>query len=262
MQGGKRGDGFRVETVRLTSRSLPARAAPLRFAQLSDIHLRRLRRRHDRLVEVIRDQAVDFVFLTGDLIGHRTARWEALIGLLGRLECRHGVFACRGNWEIRFGPRPATLREKLSGAGVELLLNESRSIQTDAGAIRVAGVDDLVQGWPDFDSALRDGASADYTILLSHAPLAGRFVTEESGVDLVLSGHTHGGQIRIPLLWHLFLPRGRGGFVAGLYEADWGQVYVNRGFGGVGIVPLRFRCPAEVTLIEVHPAPGRGGEGG
>ena len=245
--------GFQVEEVTIRVQSLRQDAPALRFAHLSDIHMRALRRRHEALVDLIAERKPDFVFLTGDIISHRPATWDLLKKLMGRFAPRHGVFACPGNWEASLTVRDATLKELAAGAGAELLINESRTVQTPSGKVRIAGVGDLVAGWPDFESTLREGRGCDYTILLSHAPLAARFVEEDSGVDLVLSGHTHGGQIRIPVVWRWLQPSCHGGFPAGLYPMDWGYLYVNRGFGSVGWAPVRFRCPAEATFFEVKP---------
>lgn len=253
MAAGEARLGFRIEQVRLTSDSLRAGGPPLRFAQVSDLHLRMVRRRHDRLVEAVNERQLDFLCLTGDTVS-RERLWPALEGLIGRFACRHGIFACPGNWEARCKVRPAVLKEAMAGWGVELLVNESRVVETDSGPVRIAGVDDLALGWPDFEAALANGTPAAYTILLSHAPLAARFLARDAGVNLVLSGHTHGGQIRIPLLWRWVLPSCHGGFTAGLYPMYWGHLYVNRGFGGAEWLPIRFRCPAEVTFFEVRPA--------
>ncbi|KPK59910.1 MAG: hypothetical protein AMK73_08390, partial [Planctomycetes bacterium SM23_32] len=228
---------------------------PLRLAQLSDMHLRRLRPRHRRMVQLVAERRPHLLFLTGDILGRDDRSQELCKELLSELRAEHGVFACRGNREVRSLLRVATLRRAMAGWGVELLVNEHRDVRTDAGVVRVAAVDDLSLGWPSFAEALDGGADApDYTVLLSHAPLAARFIGAEDGVDLLLSGHTHGGQIRIPLLWRAVLPACTGPFHEGLYETDWGHVYVNRGFGTAPVLPLRWRCPAELTFFEVRPA--------
>ncbi len=222
-----------------------------RFVHLSDLHLPAWRPRHERLVEAVNCCEPDFVFLTGDLITRRPESWKTLEALLAKMQARHGIFACRGNWELSFAPRPAVLRRMFAGWGARLLVNEARTLAPGGGTVRVMGLDDPGRGWPNFDDALA-GPPADYNILLAHAPLAARFIAPRDGVDLVLSGHTHGGQARVPLLWRLMLPGCCGGFLDGLYPMEWGHVYVNRGFGGIGPGPVRFRCPAEVAVFEVR----------
>jgi len=242
--------GFRIEEVTIRSPSLPAGAEPLHLCHLSDLHVRTLGPRHRRLVELINERRPHFVFLTGDLISRRDESLALLGEVLSGIESRHGVYACRGNWEVHHAPRRAELKARMAEWGAHLLVNESVVVETASGVVRVSALDDLAAGWPDFEATLTQSDRADYTILLSHAPLAVRFVDERSGVDLVLSGHTHGGQIRIPLLWRLMQPICHGGFPDGLYRMDWGHLYVSRGFGTVGL-PVRFLCPAEVAFLRV-----------
>jgi len=246
--------GFRIEVVRLEAPLLRRGGRALRFAQLSDLHLRRLDGRHERLLAELNARAFDFIFVTGDCVSRRATTWRTLARFLERLPCPGRAFACRGNWEIKYdAPRPAHLRRLFRAGGVELLINESRTLATDVGSVRVAAVDDIVRGWPDFEAALCDGPAADLNILLAHEPLAARLLPPGAAVDLILSGHTHGGQIGLPWLWRLALPSGSGGFRQGLYEVDGHRLYVNRGFGTTEMPPLRVLCPAEATFFEVSP---------
>jgi hypothetical protein len=246
--------GFALEEVSLTSPRLRPGGPSLCLAHLSDLHLRRVRDRHRRLVRLLKERRPDVLCLTGDIIARPPATWEACAELLPRLAEGQPTFACAGNWEADFRGRQAELRAMMAGWGVELLVNESRTLDTPAGPVRVAGVDDMALGWPSFQDALGGGDGTAYTVLLSHAPLGMRFLTDERRADLVLSGHTHGGQIRVPLLWRLFLPLGHGGFVADLHRVGGAQLYVSRGFGAAAWLPFRFRCPAEVAFIEVRSA--------
>jgi predicted MPP superfamily phosphohydrolase len=241
----------RIEEVKLTAPALLPGAGPLRLAHLSDLHLRSWRPRYGRLAEAVNARRPDFVFLTGDLISGWKRTWDALERFLRALQAPCGVFACRGNWEVKNGRGLAHLRRLLAASGAQLLVNESREVRAGAGLVRVSGLDDLVLGWPDFDVIAKNGSEAAYNIVLCHAPLAARFVTPEMGVDLMLSGHTHGGQIRIPLVWRFALPRCHGGYADGLFREKWGNLYVSRGYGGGGWMEVRFRCPAEVAFFEV-----------
>ncbi len=241
---------FRVERVELPAPGLSADGAPLRFAQLSDLHVRRGGRVHERAASLVAEWEPDFVFVTGDLFSPQPESLAETLRFLGRLRCRRGVFACRGNGELKRGFRLSVLKELVGRAGTELLVNEGRLIETDSGAVLVAAVDDLARGWPDFEAALEAQAEADYTILLSHGPLGARMV-EDRDVDLVLSGHTHGGQIRLPGVAPLWLPTMCDRYVAGLYRTAGGYLYVNRGFGVTGLLKARFRCPAEVAFFQV-----------
>jgi predicted MPP superfamily phosphohydrolase len=224
-------------------------------AHLSDLHLARMRARHRRLAALINRWEPDFICLTGDLVTRKPGSRGLLGDLARRLQARHGVYACPGNWEIKTGMRCDAMRRLGTDLGLTFLVNEARVLHTDAGTVRLCGIDDLALGWPLWEDALDGAARADYTILMSHAPLAARLVRPCMGIDLVLSGHTHGGQVRIPFVWRLFLPSCHAGLVGGLYEMEWGFAYVNRGFGAAPRLPLRFRCPPEVALFTL------GGEG-
>jgi predicted MPP superfamily phosphohydrolase len=251
MRNGDPLPGTRVERVRLTVPSLPSGRPPLVICHLSDLHLRRFTGRHERLAALVAERRPDLVMFTGDVVVRGDDSLRAAAKLLPRLHGRSGTFACRGNGEIRRCPRPSVLRAMMAEWGVDLLVNESRTLDTEAGTVLVAGLDDVSMGWPDSPAALDRRGPVDCAILLAHAPLAARMLPADADVDLVLSGHTHGGQIRIPLLWRRLLPARTGGFTAGLYEMPWGHLYVSRGFGTGRVVPLRWRCPAEVTFIEL-----------
>jgi predicted MPP superfamily phosphohydrolase len=241
--------GFSIERVSLSSPSLRPDAPPVRFVHLSDLHIARLRRRHGRLVECVNGWQPDFVCLTGDLVTRSPASWDVLGELGGRLQAKHGVFACPGNWEIKTGLRSEAMRRLGEECGVTFLINESRILRTAAGSLQLCGIDDLARGWPVWEDTLAADDGADYTILMAHAPIAARLLPQGAGVDLMLSGHTHGGQIRVPLVWKLFLPSCHGDLVDGLRTTDWGAVYVNRGFGAAPRLPLRFRCPSEAAFF-------------
>lgn len=243
--------GFVVERVRLTAGRLPAGAPPLRFAALSDLHMSAFGPLHERLAEAVNSADVEFVLLAGDLIRTVPDGWDALGRLIGRMRSRHGAFAVRGNWEFKFPHRASALRGMMEDWGAELLINESRTLRTTSGTVQVCGVDDLARGWPDFPAAVRGAAGADYAVLVCHAPLGVRLLPPESGIDLTFSGHTHAGQVRIPYIWRFALPEFHGNYIAGLYRTEWGPVYVSRGFGGSGTVPVRFLCPPELTVFEV-----------
>jgi len=245
---------FRVEQIELHHDALRPGSRPLTIVHLTDLHLRRWGRQHELLIETVNEREVDFVFVTGDFITRRRASIPCAEDLVKQMKCRYGVFACRGNWEIAYAPPTRRLRPIMADWGATLLVNESRTVETHAGTVRVSGLDDLAHGWPDFEAALGSPAeSADLTVLLSHAPLAVALLPEGHHVDLVLSGHTHGGQIRIPFLWRALLPRCAGGFSDGLYEFGPVRLHISRGFGSAGIVPVRFNCPAQVAILRMLP---------
>jgi predicted MPP superfamily phosphohydrolase len=250
--------GFQVERVAFQAPVQTQSSTPLRFAQVSDLHMCVFRDRHRRRVDLVNAEEVDFVFVTGDFVSRTSGGWPALARVIGGLRARHGVFACRGNWEFRDSVRADTLRDRFREWGAELLINESRLVRTPFGAVHVGAVDDVGGGWPDFDRATRDAQGAQFGLVLCHAPRGGVFLLGRPGVHLVLSGHTHAGQIGVPGLSRVFLPDYSGEFIRGMHRVNGGRLYVNRGFGSALAAPLRFLCPPEVTLFTVRPAPATG----
>ena len=243
--------GYVVEEIRLAAPALAA-GTTLRFAHLSDLHVRPGEERFDRMARDVSGRDLDFVFITGDMVWVGEDSWDVMLNMVEQLRARHGVYACRGNWEVKNGsPRLAVQQELLAKRGVRLLVNENETVDLAAGRVRIAGVDDAVLGWPQFEQALPGSGAADYTILLAHAPLCADMLTGGLSADLVLSGHTHGGQIRVPLLWKAMMPRGAGRYTDGLCELGERKLYVNRGFGMAGFTNWRFRCPAEVAVFEL-----------
>ncbi len=243
---------FTIERLHLTTSFLPTAADPLRFVHLSDLHLKKWRTRHGELARAVNEEDADFVAITGDLKARGRRTWDAVGRFLSAIRARHGVYVTRGNWEADAYKRVAELRKLCAEAGAVLLNNESRLLQTAPGPVRLCGLDDAARGWPSFAEAVPPDADATFTVLLSHASLTARFIRPETGVNLVLSGHTHGGQIRIPLLWRAALPTCTGDFAMGLYRREWGHVYVSRGYGSGGWITWRFRCPPEMAAFEVR----------
>jgi hypothetical protein len=246
---------FKVEHIELRHCGFPPGTPPITFAHLSDLHLKSWRPEHDRALETINSQRVDMVFLTGDVAVQRHEPPELLLKFCRQLNSRHGTFAVRGNWEAVCGPPLRRLRHWVAEAGATLLVNEARTVQTAAGRVRVMGVDDLRAGCPDIDETLAaDPQPADFAVLLSHCPSAALMLPPGRHADLVLSGHTHGGQVRLPVITRLVLPACSGPFLSGLYDLGSTKLYVNRGLGTVGAGRLRFNCPAEVAFLRVVPA--------
>lgn len=247
---------FAVEpySVELTAHAIAADvAAPLRIAHITDLHTQGMGRRERRVVELVALAKPDLIVVTGDTVtlggtpaGYR-AVWKALVDL----EAPLGVVAVRGNWEYDGAPggrRAGSASEAEAEAlGVVTLVNASRGVRDDLWAV---GLDDPLAGQASVADAVRGLPAGVFRLGLVHSP---QWMEDFApAVDLVLAGHTHGGQVRMPLFGPLWLAPGTGKYVAGWYEVGGTDVYVNRGIG-TSIAPVRFNCRPEVAIIELQP---------
>jgi predicted MPP superfamily phosphohydrolase len=189
----------------------------------------------------------DLIVVTGDIVDFDPRFVPAAARRLGALRAREGVVCIPGNHDYYTGA--TAVLEGMQRAGLDVLLNRGRIVAEADGGFALLGVDDLGLGarrigpGPDLAAALASVRPDLATVLLAHQP---RFVrtASQSGIDLQLSGHTHGGQINPgfrPI--DLFYP-----YVAGRYDIGATQLYVNRGFGTVG-PPTRVGAPPEITKI-------------
>jgi len=219
----------------------------LRIAFLSDMHAGNFLDEDDflHICERVAREAPDLVCLGGDLVN----LWEHEILHLGKglslLQPLLGIFAVYGNHEYDAAHEPRLWRSMLEAHGVEVLKNRGRRITRGDASFWLAGVDDLLAGKPDLEAALEGRATGEPIVLLSHHP---DFFEEAAdvGVDLQLSGHTHGGQILI--FGRTPLRHTHEGYWAGHFARDGAQLYVGSGVG-VSLIPLRIGAPAEIAIV-------------
>lgn len=238
-------------TIRLPR--LPAAWDGVRIAQLTDIHVGRLVSLDDarEAVDLANGLGADLIVLTGDYVSRADAITLALVEVLRNLRAPEGVFAVLGNhdyWTDR-----ANMVRTIEQAGIEVLVNEHRSLRRGPAELCIAGVDDFwsVDPGPDLAAALRDVPESACRVLLAHNPDYVEELTGQPRVDLVLSGHTHGGQVNLPFLGPPKLPIRHRKYAAGLVAGPHCPVYVSRGIGMVE-VPVRFRCRPELPLITLR----------
>ena len=261
-----------IETRRLVVRqiavplpNLPAALAGLRIAHLSDPHCSDRATAesviHRAVMETLR-QGPDLVLITGDLArGSKCA--NAATEQLRELSAPHGVYTVLGNhdWDCTLGsylfgsPGPrmslADWRQALAGTGIQLLANESRTIIVNGQTIAIVGIGDPSCGRDDLETALAHIGPADLKILLAHSPDA-IDLPQAPWADLLLAGHTHGGQWRLPGLGTLWAPvwrlRRRS---AGLMR--FGQSIVHVSCGLAAGTDARFLCPPEISILTLVP---------
>lgn len=232
-------------------RQLTKLRQPLRLVQCSDAHLGPLMGltslRH--WVAITNAERPDLIVITGDLIDKGLRQFsEAMLAELASLAAPLGVYAVLGNHEHGSVLSLTSFQAQLAEAGIEVLTNRGLSLRPD---LYLAGIDDWRRGRPNLAAALRARQPEQACILLSHNPDVLPHLAEP--LDLVLCGHTHGGQVVLPWLGAPYVPSSYGRrFVSGWVEAS-SLAYVSRGIG-VSTLPLRFNCPPELVSMLLLPA--------
>jgi predicted MPP superfamily phosphohydrolase len=240
----------------ITIAGLPPAFDGLRLVQLSDLHSGRFLplSQIERALALANGLHPDVIVLTGDYV-HKDPKYIPIVyQLLSRLHAPLGVYAVLGNHDQWVDPELKITRRDLAEAGLVDLTNRSVALSRQGQLLWLAGVADMITQTPDLGAALAQVPPQATVILLSHSP---DFVDQvrDPRVALMLSGHTHGGQVNLPLLGPLIVPSTHGvKFAAGLVREGNLQVYTNRGVG-MAVLPLRFRCRPEVTLLTLHAAP-------
>ncbi len=226
---------------------MPEKLDGLQIVQLSDLHFATCfdRKFFENVVEICLAWHADLVVVTGDLVeDDSTLEW--IEPLLGRLEARLGKFAILGNHDREHDPRH--IIAELSRAGFETLDGEWTSIDCD-GAILALGGTSEPWGRP-LDR--RTTPAADFRILLSHSPDQ-FYAAHKAGIDFVLSGHNHGGQIRLPLVGPVFMPsRYSRRFDRRFFRLGQTLMYVSEGIAGKN--PYRYGCPPEIARFTLRVA--------
>jgi predicted MPP superfamily phosphohydrolase len=234
----------------ITLPRLSPRLHGLRIVQLTDIHVGNFMKRDklERYVHAVNDLQPDIVALTGDFIGSSSHFIPACAAALEKIEAREGVFACLGNHDYWVGAQ--NVAEALESAGVQVMRNEAKTLILKGAALNIAGVDDPWRGKTDFDRPLSMIDSDAPTVMLCHQPDLFPAIARRA-VDLTLSGHYHGGQVKLQFLGMTVSPAHLiSEFVEGHYRRGPSQLYVSRGIGITG-PPVRLNAPPEITLLHL-----------
>jgi uncharacterized protein len=240
----------------------PSRLDGFTIAMLSDFHYDSHFSVHPlhAAIGMVNGLNPDLIVLTGDfvtlpLMAHRDVPAAGVIEpcslLLRQLKARFGLWAVLGNHDYFSDPERIT--STLRGQGIHVLANQSASIETNGGRFWLSGVNDLFSDTADLDATLQKVPVNEAVILMAHEPDYADYVASRRKVDLQLSGHSHGGQVRLPLLPPLYLPELARKYWWGLYRIGALTLYTSRGLGTVGL-PIRLNCPPEVTLITLRHA--------
>lgn len=243
--------GFEVTRPTLPIPNLPLPFEGLRIAFLTDIHYGPYTELAfiAKAVRTALSLQPDLILLGGDY-SHREAKYiRPCFEVLKELTAPLGVFGVLGNHDYTDGVEDT--RREMRRAGVRELTNDGVWLTRGGERVRLGGVDDLWWGNPDVGMALGEATIQDTCLLLSHNP---DFVETlaDPRVGLVLSGHTHGGQLAVPGMVNPFIPSRYGDkYAQGVVEGPTARVYVSRGLGTTGL-PVRYNCPPELTLLTLR----------
>ncbi|MCA1011675.1 metallophosphoesterase [Halobacillus halophilus] len=243
---------FKRKEVKITHKKIPE-GSRFRILQMSDLHNKVFGRSNKKLLQTIEEAEADVVVITGDLIDRNTKQWTQVFSLIERIVGVYPhVFYVTGNHEWDH-PLTHPFLEGLKERRVTVLRNEHRVLHlNDSLSINVVGIDDVNSNREKVEQAFEGMDPQFYTILLSHSP---DFVNEykDKPADLILSGHTHGGKVRIPFVGSLVAP-GQGllpDYDQGMYRTGFNQLlYVDRGLG-TSVVHVRFFNQSQISLMEV-----------
>src|SRR4030095_6082243 len=228
---------------------LPKEFDGFRIVQLSDIHHGPFSSKEqiERAVETANRLKPDIIALTGDYISKERHYAPACAEMLGKLRARYGVYSVLGNHDNWTDAKLIT--DLFRAEGITVLINEGMRFEHNGAAFWLAGVDDTMVGLEDIPLALAGSTRDEMKLLLAHNPIVLRRAAH-AGIDLVLSGHTHGGQVALRSE-RSASGRPRRRLLKGLGRQGNTQIYVTRGLGTV-ILPIRYGCPPEVSLLELR----------
>lgn len=240
-----------ITRITLHQKRLPAAFDGIKIAHFSDLHLGFHMDAEDakRITGAINRERPDLICFTGDMVdGPIDAVIEA-VRPLSALKAPLGVLSIVGNHDFDDVKRLMMLQEQ---AGFTVLRNGNVLLKRNGGRMAVAGLDDLLLGSPNPEKALKGIPEKMYTLLLMHEPDYAD-IAAEYPFDLQLSGHSHGGQIRLPWAGAVITPPGSKKYITGLYKIGVRgmPLYVNRGIGMTRL-PLRFLCKPELTILTLR----------
>ncbi|MGW8313062.1 MAG: metallophosphoesterase [Desulfuromonadales bacterium] len=221
----------------------------IRLVQVSDLHLSNYNSYFARVARQVASLRPDLIVLTGDYL-EEERNIRGVLSFLKELHAPHGIYAVQGNWEYWSRLEGENLRRHFAGVGVKLLINERAELEINGRALSILGLD--YPSSTDHLQRLQQQIDPQrFNLLLSHVPAFAHEQLNEH-INLVLCGHTHGGQVRLPYLPPFYLPRYSGRFVDGFYHVSQHRtpLYVNRGIG-TSVLPLRFLCRPEIAVFEL-----------
>lgn len=220
-----------------------------KLIQVSDIHSSEFVRENfiGKIFDRINDEKPDIIVFTGDYVTGRPGYMEAVKNQAKKLKAKikAAIIGNHDRWTSE-----TVVVEGLKKAGFRVLIDDVYHLGNGPNSFKIVGMDDLWTGNPNFEKTLREvDLSTEACILLSHNPDV-FYIAASMGVPVVLAGHTHGGQVKLPFIGAPILPSGFR-FEKGFYTRKRSLMYVNRGLGLIA-PPVRFRCPPEVAVFTLR----------
>jgi predicted MPP superfamily phosphohydrolase len=248
----------RVVRKDISLRRWPAALDGFTIALLSDFHYDPVFSVHPirKSIDVVNSLQPQLIALTGDFVSvpffgeasKGAADADPCAEILKELRAPYGLWAVMGNHDVFTDSDQVTaaLRQR----GIKVLANQSVPIESNGGRFWLSGIDDVLGGTADLGGTLSKIPAGEATVLMAHEPDYADHVAKYP-VDLQLSGHTHGGQVRFPFMRPLYLPDLARKYIWGLYRIGDLTLYTNPGLGTVEL-PIRLNCPPEITLITLR----------
>ncbi|MCK5591145.1 MAG: metallophosphoesterase [Candidatus Pacebacteria bacterium] len=249
-------NNIQIEKINIEIENLPESFDGVKIVHLTDFHSQGFDKREKMVLEMVSQLDPDFVFITGDFVDRKTKDIDSVQEFWQELgdQYKGKIFGVLGNHEYRNKNTDIdSLKETLEKSEITVLDNENQKIYKAEEYVYLVGVDDPHTGRADLEKALADTKGDVPKILLAHSPeiISDLENLREEEIDLVLAGHTHGGQIKIPFIRPFWVPtENRGKYASGLFEINNTYLYVNRGIG-LSTFPIRFNCSPEIALIEL-----------
>lgn len=267
-------NNLKVERVMVKINNLPSSFENAKIIQLSDFHCKKFIRRDEKVLEMVASLNPDFIFITGDIVDRNTQNIDSCKMLWQTLGEKYPnkVYAIFGNHDFE-NYQSSYLEQSLNESGVILLNNKNQELEKNGDKIELIGVVDpgvaynrvekkyglfhffytkeIVNYLDDLPKAFEGVNNDEVKIVLSHSPDIVWDLNNQENPDLILTGHTHGGQVKIPYLRAFWSPtKDHGKYISGLFKINNFYLYVNRGIG-TSSLPIRFNSDPEITLIEL-----------
>jgi len=237
-----------VEHVQIPIPNLPSALDGFRIVQISDIHYYPFTTLElvDRAVYMANQLKPDLTVLTGDFVWHEAEFAFDLMPSLAQLNSKYGVYTGLGNHD--HWTNVDIVSRAIEQEGLPLLVNQGIPISVGKSILYLASLDDGWSGKPDPTQTMANWSEDAITVLLMHEPDLAPTYAVDKRIHLQLSGHSHGGQVRLPFYGALILPYLAWKYPMGLYNIDGMWLYTNRGLGTTN-VPVRVNCAPEITEL-------------